>query len=95
MQPGRPQGLARSPRHILLVEDNPDGRESLRLLLSMLGHEVEVAADGDEGVRKALDHHPEVAIVDIGLPKLDGYQVGKRVRSALSGRDRGLHRPGR
>jgi CheY-like chemotaxis protein len=71
------------PRHVLIVEDNPDGRESLRLLLTLLGYDVEVAADGLEGVQKALEQHPEVAIVDIGLPKLDGYQVGRRMRDAL------------
>ena len=78
--PDRPP---RAPRHVLLIEDNPDGRESLRLLLSLLGYEVEVAADGAEGLRKGLEMHPDVAIVDIGLPKLDGYQVGQRLRQAL------------
>ena len=76
----------RSPnrrRHILLIEDNPDGRESLRLLLSFLGHQVDVAADGVEGVQKALACHPDVALVDIGLPLLDGYQVARRIRAAL------------
>jgi len=76
----------RSPnrrRHILLVEDNADGRESLRLLLSYLGHQVDVAADGVEGVKKALAGHPDVAIVDIGLPGFDGYQVARRIRAAL------------
>ena len=73
-------------RHVLLVEDHPDGRESLRLLLSLLGHRVEVAADGAEGVRKALAIRPEVALIDIGLPRLDGYQVARRVRAALGRR---------
>lgn len=76
----------RSPsrrRRILLIEDNPDGRESLRLLLSYLGHQVEAAADGVEGVSKALTYQPDVAIVDIGLPRLDGYQVARRIRAAL------------
>lgn len=72
-------------RHILLIEDNPDGRESLRMLLSYLGHRVDVAADGVEGVQKALMVHPDVALVDIGLPRLDGYQVARRIRRALGG----------
>lgn len=71
------------PRHVLVVEDNADGRESLRLLLSFLGHQVDVAADGVEGVQLALARHPDIAIVDIGLPRLDGYQVARRIRAAL------------
>jgi CheY-like chemotaxis protein len=71
------------PCSILIVEDNEDGRESLRMLLQMLGHRVEVAADGIEGVEKGLVMRPRAVIVDIGLPRLDGYQVAKRLRVAL------------
>jgi CheY-like chemotaxis protein len=70
-------------RHVLLIEDNADGREALRLLLSFLGHQVDVAADGIEGVQQALKCHPDVAIVDIGLPRLNGFQVARRIRAAL------------
>ncbi len=70
-------------RRVLLIEDNPDGRESLRMLLTYLGHNVEVAADGEEGVRKALSVVPDVALVDIGLPRMDGYEVARRIRAAL------------
>jgi two-component system, sensor histidine kinase len=83
MTAAEPNRERRRIRHVLIVEDNPDGRESLRLLLELLGYQVEVAADGVEGVRKALQGHPEVAIVDIGLPRLDGYQVARKVRNAL------------
>jgi CheY-like chemotaxis protein len=65
------------------VEDHPDARESLRLLLEFWGHQVEVAADGLRGIQVALAWKPEVAIVDIGLPLLDGYEVARRVRAAL------------
>jgi CheY-like chemotaxis protein len=65
---------------ILIVEDNADGRDMLRLLLELLGHEVTAAADGFEGVEKALDWHPDVAVIDIGLPRLDGYEVARRLR---------------
>jgi len=81
--------LEESPRatesrcHVLIVEDNPDGRESLRLLLTLLGYDVEVASDGREGVQKALADHFDVAIVDLGLPKLDGYEVARRLRRSL------------
>jgi len=73
-------------RRVLIVEDNPDGRESLRRLVGTRGFEVEVAEDGPRGVRKALEWEPDVAIVDIGLPVLDGYGVARRVREALGGR---------
>src|SRR5579871_5333729 len=70
-------------RQILIIEDNKDGREMLRLVLELWGHQVEVAADGQEGVQKALASHPEIALIDIGLPHLDGYQVARRLRSEL------------
>src|SRR5437660_768873 len=70
-------------RRVLVVEDNPDGRAILRMMLRMWGHLVEVAEDGAAGVRRALDWRPEVAVVDIGLPLLDGYEVARRVRAAL------------
>jgi CheY-like chemotaxis protein len=73
---------------VLVVEDNPDGREMLRALLAAWGHQVEAAADGAEGVRKAVAWRPEVAVVDIGLPKVDGYEVARRLRAALHGRVR-------
>ncbi len=72
-------------RRVLLVEDNPDSREMLRFLLGLWGHHVEAAADGAQGLAKALDWRPEVAVVDIGLPQLDGYEVARRVRAALDG----------
>jgi CheY-like chemotaxis protein len=72
-----------TPCSVLIVEDNADGRESLRLLLQLLGHRVEVASDGVEGVEKGLRSRPQVAMVDIGLPGLDGYEVARRLRAAL------------
>lgn len=70
-------------RRILIVEDNPDMRETLHMLLRLWGHQVEVAGDGRAGVEKALDWKPEVAIVDIGLPALNGFEVAERVRAGL------------
>ncbi len=72
-----------SGRRLLIVEDDADGREALRTLLKMWGHQVEVACDGAEGVKKAQAMRPEVALVDIGLPELDGYEVARRVRAGL------------
>ena len=83
MLPVQTRQIASPPCRILVIEDNKDGRDSLRMLLSLLGHRVDVAADGLEGVRKALEIHPDVIIVDIGLPKLSGYQVARLLRTAL------------
>jgi CheY-like chemotaxis protein len=71
------------PRRVLLVEDNPDSRETLQILLTLWGYIVEVAADGLTGVHKALDWHPDVAIIDIGLPLLSGYEVAQRLRAVF------------
>ena len=70
-------------RHVLIVEDNQDGRESLAILLGLLGHRVDVAEDGLHGVEAALSLRPEVALIDINMPGLDGYEVAQQVRQAL------------
>jgi CheY-like chemotaxis protein len=69
--------------HVLVVEDNADGRETLSTLLGLLGHQVDTAEDGLQGVEKGLSWHPDVALIDIGLPLLNGYQVAQRLRTAL------------
>jgi two-component system, sensor histidine kinase len=71
--------------HILVVEDNRDGRESLRDLLELWGHRVSLAESGPEGVEKAFSIRPEVALIDIGLPGLDGNEVARSIRSILGG----------
>jgi CheY-like chemotaxis protein len=76
----------KSSRRILIIEDNADGRESLRVLLKLLGHEVVAAADGSQGVIKALTDPPEIALIDIGLPGIDGYEVARRLRRGLGNR---------
>jgi CheY-like chemotaxis protein len=60
-------------RRVLVVEDNADSRWSRCFLLRRWGHQVEEAPDDPEGLRLALDWRPEAAILDIGLPGLDGY----------------------
>jgi CheY-like chemotaxis protein/anti-sigma regulatory factor (Ser/Thr protein kinase) len=72
---------------ILVVEDNPDGRETLVMLLNMQGHEVHEADTGPSGVERALDLKPDAAVVDIGLPGFDGYEVARRLRSSPIGGD--------
>jgi two-component system, sensor histidine kinase len=75
-----------SCRRVLLVEDNPDGREMLRILLQAWGHRVEVAPDGLEGIRLALSWKPDAALLDIGLPGVDGYEVARQLRDTLGER---------
>jgi signal transduction histidine kinase len=65
---------------ILLIEDNDDGREMMATMLSSFGYPVLEAADGLEGVRIAMAERPGVALVDIGLPGIDGYEVARRLR---------------
>jgi len=68
---------------VLIVEDNLDGRESLRELLELWGHDVDVAANGTEGLVKAFAGHPDAALIDIGLPELDGNEVARRIRAVV------------
>jgi signal transduction histidine kinase len=75
-QPGAPLGK----RRILLIEDDADARESMRRMLELGGHSIEVAADGPSGLAKARQWLPDVAIVDIGLPGLNGYEIAKAIR---------------
>ena len=70
---------------ILLVEDNADARETLRLLLELEGHRVAAAETGEQGVQLALEKTFTVALIDIGLPDVDGYSVAQRIRSGPAG----------
>jgi PAS domain S-box-containing protein len=75
-------GRAHVRRRVLIVEDNDDARRMLRHLLEQTGHEVHEAADGLAGLDRALALEPDAAVIDIGLPGLDGYEVARRVRAA-------------
>jgi CheY-like chemotaxis protein len=70
---------------VLLVDDNQDARESLARLLEFAGHRVRAAKDGAEAVRLAAEERPEVALVDIGLPDISGYEVAARLRAQPQG----------
>ncbi len=73
------------PLKVLIVEDNRDVRTTLRMLLTMaLGHDVHEAADGLGAIRVALEQRPDVALIDLGLPDLDGYEVARRLRAVHS-----------
>lgn len=68
-------------RRVLIIEDNRDAAESLQDALLEMGHEVEVASDGPEGLEVARTFHPEVTLCDIGLPGMNGYEVAKAFRA--------------
>ena len=72
---------ASSKQTILLIEDNDDGREMMATMLESFGYPVLQAPDGLEGVRIAGARLPDVALVDIGLPGIDGYEVARRLRA--------------
>jgi signal transduction histidine kinase/DNA-binding response OmpR family regulator len=72
------------PLDIVVVEDNADIRDTLRALLELKGHKVEEAEDGRSGVNLILSRCPSVALVDIGLPDLDGYQLARALRAQPS-----------
>jgi CheY-like chemotaxis protein len=68
-------------RRVLVVEDNHDAAESLRLLLELSGYDVEVAGTGPDGVKIGQAWGPQVVLCDIGLPGLDGYGVARELRA--------------
>ena len=79
-----PDAKQRIPLKVLIVEDHHDARTTMRMLLSLsYGHVVYEAADGESGVRSALDLRPDVALIDLGLPDVDGTEVARRIRAVL------------
>jgi CheY-like chemotaxis protein len=73
------------PRRLLLVDDNLDAVESLAMVLEMDGHSVRVASNGQAALRLAEEITPDAAIVDIGMPGMNGYEVARRLRSTVEG----------
>ncbi|MBV8901476.1 MAG: GAF domain-containing protein [Verrucomicrobia bacterium] len=67
------------PRRVLVVDDNRDATMTLARLLSRRGHQVEVAFDGEDAIAAAAIFQPEIVLMDIGLPKLNGYDAGRRI----------------
>ena len=78
---------SRKQLHILIIEDNRDSAESMRLLLDLLGHEVRVAHSGPGGLAAAKEWRPDVVLCDIGLPSMDGYETARQLRK-LPGMDK-------
>lgn len=83
----RPAPKPVSTRRILVVDDLPDNLESLAMLLRLSGHEVETAEDGATALECAERYQPEVMLLDIGMPGMDGYEVCRRLRAQPWGQD--------
>jgi signal transduction histidine kinase/CheY-like chemotaxis protein len=71
---------------ILVAEDIPDAAEMMRLMLECMGHDVCVATDGVQAVAMARDFAPRIALLDIGMPRMDGYEAARQIRAALGPR---------
>jgi CheY-like chemotaxis protein len=72
-------------RKLLIIDDNIDAASSLAMLLRLKGHETRVAHDGPTAVAAAASYQPEVILLDIGMPGMDGYEVARRVRAGPNG----------
>src|SRR5262245_39531061 len=69
---------------VLIVEDNRDGAETLAMLLGIHGHTVRIAGDGEEALAQAGASPPHVVILDIGLPRMDGLELARKLRDLLN-----------
>ena len=81
----RSAGSGHSSKRILLADDNRDAAESLAIILRLEGHEVELAHDGESALAKYAASRPDVALLDIGMPKRDGYEVARQIRASAAG----------
>ncbi len=74
-------GLAKGARlRVLIADDIPDNADTLAVLVRMTGHEAQTAYDGEQALARAFELHPEVAILDLGMPKRSGIEVCRRIR---------------
>ena len=79
--------IATAPRRILVVDDNPEIVMSLTALLGMSGNTMFSARDGEEAIGVAEQARPDVILLDLGLPKLDGFEVCRRIRQQAWGKE--------
>ena len=75
-----------SPCRVLIAEDIPDAAEMMQLMVECWGHTVRVAADGVQAVEIARAFLPQIALLDIGMPRMDGYEAARHIRAALGSR---------
>jgi len=82
MLPSMPgdESTAATARKLLIADDNSDAAESLAMLLRLEGHEVTVVGNGRQALRAAAEVQPEFALLDIGMPDMDGYEVARQLR---------------
>ena len=85
-EPDRPMPMNPPPLRMLIVDDNRDAADSLAMLLRTTGSEIRTAYDGLEALQVASEFRPEVVLLDIGLPKIDGHEVAQRLRHEAWGR---------
>jgi CheY-like chemotaxis protein len=71
---------------VLVADDNRDAADTLAAILRLMGHEVRVAYDGEEALRAAPQFRPQAMVLDIGMPRMTGYEVARRARQADWGR---------
>lgn len=76
---------ARAKQRFLVIEDEEDIRESMRLVLALEGHDAETASSGQEGLRFLETHQPDVVLIDIRMPGMNGYEVARRARNLPHG----------
>jgi signal transduction histidine kinase/CheY-like chemotaxis protein len=79
-----PQAALDRPLRVVIVEDNRDLLELTQAVVESLGCATEIAIDGEEGLERIVATHPDLALVDVGLPKLDGYELARRVKQRLA-----------
>jgi PAS domain S-box-containing protein len=79
-QTDRVPGAPTQPRRVLVVDDNVDAAESLAMVLRMMGHQARTAHNGQAALAAAQEFQPQVALLDIGLPGMDGYEIARRFR---------------
>ena len=82
---GRDHFAAAAPLRILIADDNQDAATTLATLLEIMGHQVQYVHDGEAAVAAASEFNPQVVLLDIGMPKLNGYEACRKIRSHAHG----------
>lgn len=83
---GRPAAASKTSLRILVVDDNRDSATTLSMLLRIVGNETRTAHDGEEAVAQALEYRPDVILLDLGLPKMNGYEACRLIRKQFNGK---------
>jgi CheY-like chemotaxis protein len=81
-----PHANGHAALRVLVVEDHPDTAKSTAMLLSLYGHEVDIASDGPTALQAVRTKPPDVVLLDLGLPKMDGWRLAKQLREQSNGK---------